>query len=166
MRELMRRPWATGSPFDIPWIASAPLTTPDGLSDARSAAHVLSEAAATVEERFGSLDLAWGDVHRLRRDGVDLPANGGPGSIGVFRVTDFQPDPDGRLRAVGGDSFIAAIEFSSPVRAMALLPYGNASQPLSPHRTDQLSLYAAKALRPVWTTRADIEVNLSRTDRF
>jgi acyl-homoserine-lactone acylase len=166
MRELMRRPWSGGSPFDVPWLPSAPLATPDGLADPMAAAHVLSEAAAAVEQRFGSLDAAWGDVHRLRRDSLDLPANGGPGGIGVFRVTDFAPDEDGLLRAVGGDSFIAAIEFSSPVRAMALLPYGNASQPHSPHRTDQLPLYAQKRLRPVWRARADVEANLIRLDRF
>jgi acyl-homoserine-lactone acylase len=166
LRELSRRPWAGGSPFDVQWLPSAPFTTPDGLADPIAAAHILSEAAAAVEERFGSLDVAWGEVHRLRRDTLDLPANGGPGEMGVFRVTQFAPDDDGKLRAVGGDSFIAAIEFSSPVHAMALLPYGNASQPGSPHRTDQLALYAAKRLRPVWRLRTDVEANLTRLDRF
>jgi acyl-homoserine-lactone acylase len=166
MRGLARRPWPTGSPYDVEWTSRAPLATPDGLSDPAGAATVLSEAAAQVEERHGAIDVAWGDVYRLRRDGVDLPANGGPGQLGVFRVTQFAPDDDGRYRAVFGDSWIAAVEFSQPLRARALLAYGNASQPGSPHRTDQLPLYARKELRPVWRTRAEVEANTVRTDRF
>ena len=166
MRGLARRPWPTGSPYDVQWTPRAPLATPDGLSDPAGAATVLSEAAAQVEERHGAIDVAWGDVYRLRRDGVDLPANGGPGQLGVFRVTQFAQDEDGRFRAVFGDSWIAAVEFSQPIRARALLAYGNASQPGSPHRTDQLPLYARKQLRPVWRTRAEVESNTVRTDRF
>jgi acyl-homoserine-lactone acylase len=166
MRALWRRPWLAGSPYDVPWLATAPLVTPDGLSDPATAAVALAEAAAEVEERYGALDAAWGDVHRLRRDAVDLPANGGPGQLGIFRVTQFAEDDDGRQRAVAGDSWIAAIEFSDPVRARVLLSYGNASQPNSPHRTDQLALYARKELREAWRTRAEIEAHLRRTDRF
>ena len=46
------------------------------------------------------------------------------------------------------------------VRAMALVSYGNASQPGSPHNGDQLKLAARKELRPVWRTRAEIEAHL------
>jgi len=55
---------------------------------------------------------------------------------------------------------VAAIEFSAPLRAQALIGYGNASQPGSPHRTDQLELFARKQLRPVWRTRKEIEAHL------
>jgi acyl-homoserine-lactone acylase len=58
------------------------------------------------------------------------------------------------------------IEFSDPVRAMAVMSYGNASQPGSPHRTDQLPLFARKELRPVWRTREEIEAHLSAREVF
>ena len=51
-------------------------------------------------------------------------------------------------------------------RARALLTYGNASQPGSPHRTDQFSLYATKELREVWRTREEVERNLILRERF
>jgi acyl-homoserine-lactone acylase len=66
----------------------------------------------------------------------------------------------------GGDSFVFALEFSSPLRAEAVLGYGNASQPGSPHRTDQLELFSTKRLRPVWRTRSEIEEHLSGRTRF
>jgi hypothetical protein len=91
---------------------------------------------------------------------VDLPANGGPDELGILRATAYQPTGDKRLSAVGGDSYQAIIEFADPVRARVLLSYGNASQPGSPHRGDQLALYARKELRPAWRTRVQIEANL------
>jgi acyl-homoserine-lactone acylase len=161
-----REPWAEGSPFDVRWTIRAPLATPDGLSDARVAASVLERAAEQVRSRYGALDVAWGDVYRLRRDALDLPASGGGSELGSFRVFGFEPAPGNKLVAASGDSYVAAIEFGSPVRAKALLTYGNASQPGSPHRTDQLPLAARQQLRDVWLTRADVEQNLKVREWF
>ena len=150
--------------FATRWSEASPRTTPDGLSDPAAAVAVLEAAANEVKSDYGSLDVAWGDVHRLRIDDADLPANGGPGELGIFRVTNFQPDGDRHFRAAGGDSFVALVEFSQPVRAMVLLSYGNSSQPGSPHRTDQLGLYSQKKLRRAWLSRGEIEENLSRRE--
>ncbi|HEX2081852.1 MAG TPA: penicillin acylase family protein, partial [Longimicrobium sp.] len=146
--------------FATPWSPANPLETPDGLADPPGAAAALEAAAAAVRQRWGALDVPWGEVHRLRRDGVDLPGNGGPGNLGVFRNVGYVDAPDGRRTPVQGDTYVAAIEFSTPVRARALIAYGNWSQPGSPHRTDQLEHFARKELRPVWRTRAEVLANL------
>ena len=149
--------------FETSWDEENPRTTPDGLRDPRAAAAALETAAGKVEEDYGALDVAWGDVYRLRYAGKDLPANGAPGDLGVFRVLEF--DPDGELyRATYGDSYVAAIEFSDPVQARVLLSYGNASQPHSPHRGDQLELFANKQLRQAWRSRAETESNLESSE--
>lgn len=167
-RELQGHRWADGSPFEIRWTARSPLSTPDGLSDPRAVVTLLARAAHNVRRTFGSLDVAWGDVHRLIRDDLDLPASGAPGTTGVFRVVDFDPVPGDSTRfvATGGDSFIATVEFTEPVRALTLLAYGNASQPGSPHRTDQLDLFARKQLRTAWLQREEIMENLSMREVF
>lgn len=88
----------------------------------------------------------------------DLPGNGGPGQLGVFRVTHFAGGDETTDVAVGGDSYVAAVELAAAgPRAFALLSYGNASQPGSPHRGDQLALYAEQRLRPVHFDAADVE---------
>jgi acyl-homoserine-lactone acylase len=143
-----------------PWNPEAPITTPDGLANPAVAAQILERIAEQQEERYGSLDTPWGDVFRLRAGGRDLPANGGPGMLGILRVIGFAPAEDGRFRAAGGDSFVAAVEFSDPVRARVSLAYGNSSQPGSPHGTDQLELASRKELRPAWRTRDEVEANL------
>lgn len=152
--------------FATPWDESHPMTTPDGLADPKATVAALERAATAVEEEHGALDVAWGDVYRLRRGQIDLPANGGPGGLGIFRVLYFAPEEGGHGRAVAGDSYVAIIEFSDPIQAETLLSYGNSSQPGSPHNGDQLELFAKKELRPVWRTREEIEAHLEERETF
>jgi len=165
MREASRRRWPGNSLFAVRWNETRPLTTPDGLSDAALAVAALDAAAAQVVQSFGALDVPWGDVYRLRRDSLDLPASGAGDDLGSFRVLNFERVGD-RFVANGGESFVALVEFGRPVRALALLAYGNASQPGSPHRTDQLPLFARQELRPVWLTRDEILRHMRERKRF
>jgi acyl-homoserine-lactone acylase len=152
--------------FDVAWTAKAPLSTPDGIADPIVTTNILVAAADRVRARYGRLDVSWGDVHRLVRDGVDLPANGGPGLTGIFRVVDYDSISPTRSVASGGDSYVAAVEFSNPVRARGLLSYGNWSKAGSPHRTDQLQLFARKELREIWRTRSEVEAHLEAREVF
>jgi acyl-homoserine-lactone acylase len=165
-REIATRSRGSANVYATPWDPARPLQTPAGLRDPALAAATLDTVAVRVETRYGALDVPWGEVHRLRRDDVDLPSNGGSSFLGIFRITDHAPAGGGRFAAVGGDTYVAAIEFSTPVRARALLSYGNATQPGSPHRTDQLRLYAEQRLRPVWRTRAEVEANTRERTPF
>jgi acyl-homoserine-lactone acylase len=159
--QLGNRTFATG------WSEASPRDTPKGLADPAKVAALLDETAAEVEKRFGSLDVPWGEVHRLRIGEVDLPGNGATGDpLGIFRVIGYVPANDGKFQAASGDSFIAAIEFSKPVRAMALIGYGNSSQPGSKHQTDQLPFVSGKRLRPVWRVRREVEAHLEERKRF
>ena len=161
--EYVRR-LAGRSPYAQPWSAQRPLDTPIGLGDSATAVAALEAAAANVTKTYGALDVPWGDVYRFRQDALDLPGSGASGGYGVFSVVDFQAAGNGRFRAIGGDSYEAAVEFSSPVRAMSLVAYGNASRTGSPHRTDQLPLFSRKEFKPVWRTRAEVEGHLERRE--
>jgi len=151
-----------GNPFADPWDPTDPLGTPRGLRDPGLAVAALEGVAKEVRARFGAMDVAFGDVHRIRRDGEDLPSNGYRSPVGTFRAGWHAPAPDGRFELVGGDTFVLLAEFGSPVQAMTALVYGNASQPGSPHRTDQLKLFSEKRLKPVWRTREEVEANLEK----
>jgi len=164
-KELNQRAGKAG-PFAVPWNEKSPLNTPDGLTDPAMAVAALEAAADKVRADYGSLDVAWGKVYHLVIDQVELPANGGPDELGIFRAAYFGRVGNGPLQIGGGDSYVAAIEFGNPVRAKALIGYGNASQPGSPHRTDQLPLFARKELRQVWRTRPEIEAHLEARKVF
>lgn len=162
--------WADKLDFDTAfsqaWSESQPRTTPDGLANPKAAVKLLETVAAEVEKKYGSLDVNWGKVFRLRIGKIDLPGNGSDGYLGLFRVVNFAPETEGRFQAVSGDSFVAAVEFSQPVRAMALTSYGNATQPNSRHIGDQLQLFAEKKLRPVWRTKKEINAHLEAREVF
>ncbi|MGW8265469.1 MAG: acylase [Longimicrobiales bacterium] len=149
-----------GNPFATPWDADDPMATPEGIGDPDLGVELLEAAMDTTRARHGAADVAYGDVFRLRRDGLDLPGNGQGDPLGVFRAAWFTPAEYNRQEIFGGDSFVLAVEFGAPLRARVVLGYGNASQPDSPHRTDQLQLFADKAMRPVWRTREEIEAHL------
>ena len=151
--------------YAVPWSEASPRTTPHGLADTAAGVAALGAAVDSVTRRYGSPDVAWGTVHRLRRDGLDFAASGADGQYGVFRVLNYSQEPDGKMSATGGTSWVAAIEFATPLRAVSLIGYGNASRSGSPHRTDQLALFARKAAKPVWRTRAEIERHLEKRER-
>ncbi len=153
-----------GNIFAVRWNEADPLATPKGLAKPADAVQALAAAVAQVTKAYGAIDVPWGQVYRLRVAGRDLPANGGPGDLGIFRVVNFAEDKDGKMRATSGDSYVATIEFGPAVRARSLVSYGNASQPGSPHAGDQLDLFVNKQLKPVWLTREDVEKNLERRE--
>jgi acyl-homoserine-lactone acylase len=154
--------------FATPWQESSPLMTPDGLANPVDAVKALEQTAAELQSKtsttlsfsFGALDVPWGEVFRMSAGEQDVPASGASGGLGCFRVLNFERTPEGRFQAVAGDTFLAAIEFSEPVRARVLLTYGNATQPGSPHIGDQLPLYARDELRPALRSRQEVEANL------
>lgn len=164
----------TPGAFAIPWDPADPLATPAGLADPAAAVAQLEAAAASLRELAGALDVPWGAVHRLRREGadVDLPGSGASGEpLGAFHVVHYGavvdgqiryvPEADGRFRSIAGETFVAEVEFG-PGRptARVLLTYGNATQPGSPHVGDQLALLAQQEMRPAWRTREELASHL------
>ena len=155
-----------GNIFATPWDEKNPLTTPKGLANPQAAAKALEIAATKIKSAYGTLDVPWGDVMRFVRGKVDFPGNGGNGNLGIFRVIGFFPGEEGRYISGLGDSYIAAIEFSNPIRAKVLSTYGNSSRSDSPHYGDQLKLAARKELRPAWRSRGEIEAHLESRQVF
>lgn len=156
--------WADTMEFDQlfkdSWQPDQPLTSPTTLANPATAVAVLEQVATQIQQQYGELDTSWGEVFRLQTEGTDLPANGGPGFLGIFRVLNFAPTESDAFQAIGGDSFVAAVEFSNPVRAQVLTSYGNATQSDMAAVLDQISLVSQQQLRPAWRSRIEIENHL------
>jgi acyl-homoserine-lactone acylase len=106
---------------------------------------------------------------------VDLPGDGAPGRLGVFRVLAFDPTSDGK-RVAGrrineeplagfGDAWILLVHFTRPVTAWSVLAYGQTTDLDSAHSRDQIRLFASHQLRPVWFSETAIAANLERRYR-
>jgi len=156
----------TAAGFATPYDLAHPLTTPAGLADPKAAVAALDAAAGDLLATQGALDAPWSKVMRLKWAGLDLPASGGPGRLGVFNVIDYGPAKDGVRTAEFGGSFVTVVSFDGPTRAKVLMSYGNSSQPGSPHAGDQLPLLSQKQMREAWRTRAEVEANLESRDVF
>ncbi|MXV50768.1 acylase [Pedobacter sp. HMF7647] len=149
--------------YAVHWDENKPNTTPSGIRDKKRAVQLLGQAAREVRDRFGDIAVPWGTYNRLKRNGIDLPANGADGAMGVFRVASSQRDGL-TARVVSGDSWVGIIEFGKKVRAKVLLSYGNSSQDKSPHNGDQLKLFSEKKLRDAWFYPQQLAGNIAYTE--
>lgn len=151
MAERMRRTFAT------PWNPAAPMDTPDGLSDHPRAAADFVWAVDEVTRRYGRVDVAWGEVHRVRRGSVDAPVGGCTGALGCFRVVQYTEAADGKRIARGGDGWVLAVEFTPVPRAYSVLAYGHSANADSPYHDAQAAMFARGEMKPVPYAEADVE---------
>jgi acyl-homoserine-lactone acylase len=156
-RYLGRGAGAADSAYAQPWSATAPTSTPRGLRSPARAAEAFSWAVSDMTRRYGAFDVAWGDVHRVRRGDVDVPVGGCSSDLGCFRVLTYRDDPDGKRIAIGSDGWILAVEFGDQPRAYSILAYGESPRPDSPFFSDQAASFARGELKRVAWTQAEIE---------
>jgi acyl-homoserine-lactone acylase len=143
--------------FAHDWSTDDPLLTPRGLADAARAVEAFTWAVEETTRRYGRWDVAWGDVHRVRRGAVDVPVGGCSGVMGCFRVLGFAREADGKLAANSGDGWVLAVEFGETPRAYSVLAYGQSSKPESPWHADQAAMFARGELKKVAFTACDVD---------
>jgi acyl-homoserine-lactone acylase len=151
--------------FAQPWTPDAPASTPRGLKAPARAAEAFAWAVEETARRYGAYDVAWGDVHRVRRGKVDVPVGGCSGVLGCFRVLNFRTDPDGKRSVAGGDGWVLAVEFTDVPRAYSVLAYGQSARPESPFHDDQAAMFARGEMKRVAFTERDIEAQTIRRYR-
>jgi acyl-homoserine-lactone acylase len=142
------------------WSPDDPTATPRGIGHEDTAVAAFNWALNEARERFGSWDVTWGEVHRIRAGELDIPVGGCPSNLGCFRVVGFATDPDGKFRARSGDAWVLAVEFGETPRAYSVLLYGNSNRESSPYFYNQAELFANNAMKPVAFTETQIQEDL------
>jgi acyl-homoserine-lactone acylase len=143
--------------FAHPWTETDPLRTPRGLADRARAAEAFAWAVDETTRRHGRWDVAWGEVHRVRRGSVDVPVGGCAGVLGCFRVLTFGRADDGKLVANSGDGWVLAVEFGAVPRAYSVLAYGQSPDAASPWHADQAAMFARGEMKRVAFTAAAVD---------
>jgi len=151
--------------YRVPWSTAEPMTTPRGLGDPEGAADAFAWAVEETRNRFGSWDVKWGDVHRIRAGEKDIAVGGCASALGCFRVLGYVTDDDGKFKVYRGDGWVLAVEFSNPPRAYSILAYGNSNREESPYFYDQAELFADNRMKKVAFTEEDIRADLVRRYR-
>ncbi|AHG93823.1 peptidase S45 penicillin amidase (plasmid) [Gemmatirosa kalamazoonensis] len=145
-----------------PWTPAQPTATPRGIRFLPSAVEAFAWATTETARRYGAVDVAWGDVHRVRMgsgpNAVDVPVGGCSGDIGCFRVLSYRQEPDGKLAATVGDGWVLAVEFGKDQpRAYSVLAYGESSSDASPFHSDQAAMFARGELKTVAWLPKDVD---------
>lgn len=131
------------------WSVADPFNTPRGLADLPRGVESFVTAVSEVKRLYGSIDVAWGDVHRVRRGKVDVPVGGCGNDLGCFRIMGFTRAEDGKLVATGGDGWVLAVEFGDTPRAYSILAYGQSRLTSSPWHADQAEMFAKGEMKKV-----------------
>ena len=150
------------NPWIEPWNADQPISTPQGIANKKAAVELLIDAAKKMQEQYGTLAPLWSDIRYIQRGDKTLPLAGEGGHFGSFRVTFWTPLEQGKYRATGGDSFVMAVEFSDPLKAFTITPYGASNDPSSSHFSDQTELFARDQMKPAWFSEKEVKANLEK----
>ena len=178
-----------GSLFAHPYDPADPVATPRGLAPEVEGFDpaVLALAAAVVHlgQAGVAVDARLGDVQWAQRGTERVPVHGGGEADGVTNIlapvgalstASLEPGhppltpvgdrtartglAEGGYRCTYGTSFLMAVELTDEgPRGLGLLAYGQSGDRRSEHHVDGTRAYAAKAVRPLLFTDADIEAD-------
>ena len=136
----------------------------------------LAEASDKLTAEFGTWRTPWGDINRFQRISGEIDArfDDAASSLPVDFVDDLGTLPvygaehvnTKRRYGTYGNTFVAVVEFGSDsVRARAITPGGQSSNPASPHFNDQSLRYITGDLRDVYFYPAQLEKHTERRYR-
>ncbi len=124
----------------------------------------LTARAHLIKDKYGRLDVTWGEVNRLVRGTVDVGLSGGPDTLHAV----YGDLKEGRLIGMAGDCYvlIAGWDKEGKVHSQSVHQFGSATMnEQSPHYADQVPLFTECKLKPVWFDEADIRAHLEREYR-
>jgi len=136
--------------------------------------NALAAAVDNLRRAFGQWQTPWGDANRFQRmtDDVIQPFDDAKPSLAVgFAPAQWgalasfdsaKPRSTRKIYGSSGNSFVAAVEFSTPVRAKAIMSGGASGDPSSTHFTDQATRFSQGQFRDVLFTRDDVSAHAER----
>jgi acyl-homoserine-lactone acylase len=131
-----------------------------------------TEAINNLKNRYGSWEIKWGDINRYQRpaDGItfnddapSLPVGGVSSAFG--QLPSFQSRTMNTKKRYGysGNSFIAAVEFGTRIKAKTVITGGQSFNPSSKHYTDQAGMYIEGRFKDVLFYKADVLKHAEKT---
>lgn len=147
MQEKLQKEWKV--PFAFLMIKKQPLLENDLVS-------ALRYTKKFMLNKYGTIDVKLGDVQRMIRGQVSLPASG---LREVARAADpkLYDKTKGIWRITGGDGYIQVNKYSkSGVEINSVNAYGSSSHSESKHYTDQMEMFTKQEMRPLSLKKEDV----------
>ena len=110
-----------------------------------------------LNAHFQTIEVPWGEVHRLKRSEKEIPIGGAPRALSALWMADGELS-EGRIICGFGSSFTMLVRLKDDdhVEAFSLVPYGSSEIPSSPHYADQMELKSRGELKKAWYYRQDV----------
>ncbi|MGN6639532.1 MAG: penicillin acylase family protein [Mucilaginibacter sp.] len=133
---------------------------------------LLDEAIKSLQKRYGTWKVEWGDINRYQRPADGVSFDDQQPSIPVGLVgSQFGQLPSFQSRAVktqkrygySGNSFIAAVEFGPRIKAKTIITGGESFDPNSKHFTDQADGFINGRFKVVLFYKADVLKHAEKT---
>jgi acyl-homoserine-lactone acylase len=145
-------------PFAVLSIKREPLTEEEIVRELRASKRFMLRT-------YGTLDIALGDMQRLIRGSVSLPASG---LREVARAADSKlvDKANGIWKVGSGDGYVQMNRYSSTgVEVLSVNAYGASSHPESKHYTDQMQLFVGERFKRMTFDWEEIERKAERVYR-
>jgi acyl-homoserine-lactone acylase len=115
-----------------------------------------ANAARMMRDYYQTVQIPWGQVHRIRRGASETPIAGSYTGEPIFGMGDSYFD-NGKWIAKQGPGFTMAVQFGDVPKAVSYVPFGTSEDPDSDHYSDQTALMVERRFKHTRYTRADVE---------
>ncbi len=122
-----------------------------------------------LQKRFGNWLVTWGDLNRYQRlpnfddNQPSLPVGNAPSTWGClpsFASRKFSYT--NKRYGIGGNSFVACVEFGKKLKAKTIITGGQSFDPKSKHYADQAMMYIEGNFKDVLFYKEDVLKNVER----
>lgn len=135
-------------------------------SSSRSLLDAFAEAVSWLQKNYGTAEVAYGEVNRIRRGEKSWPFSGGESGGGNMTLRAMASKMDGKtFYGESGQNWTQLIQFRrGAVRSWSATPFGESDDPSSPHFSDQAEkIFSAGKLKPTWFQPAELEGHIEST---
>ena len=133
----------------VPFDSTDPVNTPRTLNTGdpalvESVRSALATAVTVLQDNDIALDVPWGEVQFIERNGEKIPLPGGSGAMLFSVISANLVAGEGYSDVRAGNSYIHAVSWdeSDCPDANAILTYSQSTDPASPHYADATKLYS------------------------
>jgi acyl-homoserine lactone acylase PvdQ len=137
-----------------------------------SLVRLLGKAVGDLDKRYGTWKTPWGDINRYQRPADGVSFDDGKPSLPVGQTASLfgqlpsyvsRPFNTTKRYGVSGNSFIAAVEFGTRIKAKSVITGGESFDPASKHYTDQAGMYIDGKLKDVLFYKKDVLKHAEKT---
>lgn len=139
-----------------------------------TAVELLSKAVETLQARFGTALINWGEINRLQRatgsperfddQQPSWPVAAVPSPLGsLFAFGNGQVRGQQKFYGTRGNTYTAIVAFGPRLQARSIMYFGQSAHPASPHYLDQAPLYVEGKFKDAWFYKEDVLQHAERT---